>query len=445
MEAEHFESLYPAKTREKEIARILSFLKEGKSCQLIALPGVGRGNCMGFLAYNRNVRIHHLGEDGQFTYHFVLCNFSEMRNRSLFDVMKFLFLELSSSLHERNREEEFLFVDALFKDALSYHDELVLFQELKKAIDYLTLEKKLSVTFLLERFETYTNQVEPIFFSNLRSLRARAKYLVNFVFSTTRPLEDMLDNVTLADFYEFIADNHIYLPLFDVTGTMFRISYLEKLTKKILPEKLKQNILDLTAGHGKLTRLTLEHAFAQSTMPETITQQALLQIKTITGALTEIWEFLIPDEQQDLLAISIGSKDSISNEFLQKIGLIKETSIAIPLFDTFVQQKSQEKKRETITYNQTTNTIQKGQRVISDTLTQSEFRLLSLLLQHANEIVDKETMITSVWSDTKTQAGVSDQALDQLLFRLRKKIEDDPNKPVHIQTVKGRGIKFVLA
>ncbi|HEX7042540.1 MAG TPA: helix-turn-helix domain-containing protein, partial [Patescibacteria group bacterium] len=59
-----------------------------------------------------------------------------------------------------------------------------------------------------------------------------------------------------------------------------------------------------------------------------------------------------------------------------------------------------------------------------------------------DSVVDREQIIQAVWTDSKTYAGVSDQAVDQLIFRLRKKIEDDPNNPTHIQTVKGRGIKF---
>src|SRR5579863_5062220 len=121
-EVQYLESLYPSRAREEEIKQILSYIKEGNSCQLIALPGVGRGNLLGMLAYNKELRMHHLGEEGYLDYHFVLCNFSEIKNRPLFDVMKFLFLELSSSLHERRREEEFATVDALFKNALSYHD-----------------------------------------------------------------------------------------------------------------------------------------------------------------------------------------------------------------------------------------------------------------------------------------------------------------------------------
>ena len=75
MELEHFESLYPDTTRFAEIEKILSFIKEGNSCQVVSAAGVGRSNLLGLLSYNRNVRIKHLGET-QKNFHFVLLNFS---------------------------------------------------------------------------------------------------------------------------------------------------------------------------------------------------------------------------------------------------------------------------------------------------------------------------------------------------------------------------------
>ena len=58
-------------------------------------------------------------------------------------------------------------------------------------------------------------------------------------------------------------------------------------------------------------------------------------------------------------------------------------------------------------------------------------------------VVEKEEIINAVWKEAKTTLGVTDQALDQLIFRLRKKIENEPNKPENILTIKGRGFKFV--
>ena len=89
-----------------------------------------------------------------------------------------------------------------------------------------------------------------------------------------------------------------------------------------------------------------------------------------------------------------------------------------------------------------TGEILKGETVLSDKLTSLEYRLLKFMLENKNRVLGKEEIINAVWREAKTTLGVTDQALDQLIFRLRKKIEDDPNNPEHILTVKGRGFKF---
>lgn len=441
MEPDHLESLYPDTARQKEIEEMLSFIKDGQSCQLIAMPGVGRGNLLNLLAYNRSLRVAHLGKEDYLKYHFVLANFSEVKNRPLIDIMKFLFLELSSSLHERRFEEEFAAVDTMFKEALSYNDELVLFQGLKKAVEFMTLEKGITLVFLLERFETYVPLLTQDFFNNLRSIRNKAKYKFSVVFSVTRPLEDTLEPTLLADFYEFVADHHIYMSLLDTPGIEFRTSYLEKLTGRKISEEAIKSILSFTMGHGKLTRLALEIASSNASTPE-VTKKNLLSHKSIRRALFEIWNFLTPDEQNDVFAAIKG--DDTHNAFLQNIELIKNGEITIPLFALFVKDSLTEEIQEEqhILYNAQTNTITKGHSILSDTLTGSEFKLLRFFIERQETVVDREEIIQAVWTDNKTSAGVSDQAIDQLIFRLRKKIEDDPNNPVHIQTVKGRGTKF---
>src|SRR5205807_10091569 len=95
------------------------------------------------------------------------------------------------------------------------------------------------------------------------------------------------------------------------------------------------------------------------------------------------------------------------------------------------------------TYDEHTNTIRKGEIILSDQLTASEFRLLRYLLQNPDRIVERDELINVVWENIKSTAGITDQAVDQLVFRVRRKIEEDPNNPLHLVTVKGRGFKFV--
>jgi two-component system, OmpR family, response regulator RegX3 len=69
-----------------------------------------------------------------------------------------------------------------------------------------------------------------------------------------------------------------------------------------------------------------------------------------------------------------------------------------------------------------------------------EFELLQALLRRKGWLLTRDFLIEEVWGsdyfgDTKT--------LDVHVKRLRRKIEEDPHRPVHLLTVRGLGYKFV--
>ncbi len=463
----NFESLYPDTTRFDQIEQILRFVKEGKSCQVIGLPGAGRGNILGFLAYNKAIRQKHLG-DTLSSFHFVLVNFTELRKRSLYDTTKFFFLALLDSFRERKMQNIYDQVNAIFKESVAIHDELVLFHGLKRVIDLLAIEKQLTIVLLFDHFEEYIPMLTPEFFTNLRVLRNRAKYHFSVVFSVNRPLEETLEPTLFADFHEFFANHIVYLPLLDKPGIDFRIAYLEKITEKKIDKKLLENVLHLTGGHMKLTRVALETILATSsrhsgekqrddsrisnhderswTSQDDELSHFLLSQKTIHSALYEIWNYLTPAEQTHLAKRLFG-KEYLDEHttMLTQLHLLKDETVLIPLFETFVQTEFKDKQvgKESIVFDQNANDIKKGTAVLSDKLTSSEFKLLRFLIQNTEKVVERNDIVNAVWGDAKSTAGVTDQALDQLIFRLRKKIEDDPNNPTHLQTVKGRGFKFM--
>lgn len=457
IENSHFESLYPETTRFTEIERILTFVKEGNSCELVGIPGAGRSNIFGLLAYNKKIRLKHLGENQKW-FHFIPVDFSEIRKRPLSDAIKFLFLNLIDSLRQRQFEEEFKNTNGIFRASLNLKDELVLFQGLKRAIDYLAIEKELTVVFLFDRFEEYIPMLTPEFFSDLRILRNRAKYRFSVVFSLNRPLEELIEPALFADFYEYLAGHTMYLSLLDKPGLTFRKAYLEKVSGKTIEEALFKRILTATNGHAKLTKLSMEAVLArgqgesvkgkEQTSSSFLTlnaspfplSQFLLSQKTILGALYEIWYSLRPSEQYAILN-NTPRPDAL---YLEYIHIMHDKRITIPLFQAFVTTLIKTRvEKESISLDPHTGDVLKGATPISDELTTSEFRLLQFFLQNPDKIVSREEVIQAVWHDAKTTAGVSDQALDQLIFRLRRKIETDPNNPTHLQTVKGRGFRFV--
>lgn len=70
-----------------------------------------------------------------------------------------------------------------------------------------------------------------------------------------------------------------------------------------------------------------------------------------------------------------------------------------------------------------------------------QFRLLLLLSESHGRVITRSEVITSVWG-TRESVGVSDQALDALIRRLRERIaEIDPDFD-YILTVRGQGYRF---
>lgn len=439
-----FESLYPEDSWFDQLSQLIRFVKEGKSSQLIGAPGVGKYAIFGVLSYNHAVRVRHLGEM-QKAFHFVQVDFSEIKNRPLGDVMKMLFLALTDSLRDRKMMDCYNVINELFRNALTMQDELVMTEELKHAIETLVYEHKLTTVFLFERFEEYVPTVTSEFFTNLRVIRNRVKYHFAVVFSVNKPLEELVEPQILADFHDQFAGNIISMPIYDKESAAFRIHHIEEVSGKKIPQTIIDELMQLTGGHGKLMRTAVESYLVQGEGKPKNLQAFLLEQKTVQGALAEIWFSLSPVEQQCMSdPSSLEHKDSASLQYLAQIGLLKEGQITIPLLEAYITSNDSVSKSssEKIAYDEKTDQIIKGNLKLSDDLTSSEFILLRFLVLHSEEIVSRDQLIGVVWGENRSTAGVTDQALDQLLFRVRKKIEENPTDPAHIQTVKGRGVRF---
>jgi DNA-binding response OmpR family regulator len=70
-------------------------------------------------------------------------------------------------------------------------------------------------------------------------------------------------------------------------------------------------------------------------------------------------------------------------------------------------------------------------------LTATEFRLLHCLMDRASTVVPTRSLLREVWG--YDDAGARD-ALRVALYRLRRKLEDDPRSPQLLRTVPGVGL-----
>ena len=68
-----------------------------------------------------------------------------------------------------------------------------------------------------------------------------------------------------------------------------------------------------------------------------------------------------------------------------------------------------------------------------------EYRLLMTLANHAGQVLSRNQLLESIWDVSGD--FVNDNTLTVYIKRLREKIEDDPQNPVVIETVRGLGYR----
>lgn len=73
-------------------------------------------------------------------------------------------------------------------------------------------------------------------------------------------------------------------------------------------------------------------------------------------------------------------------------------------------------------------------------LTHFEFKLLHIFMQHPDQILSREQILTLIYENN--EKAVSDRTIDVHIKNLREKIKDKTPKD-YIQTVRGMGYKFV--
>jgi DNA-binding response OmpR family regulator len=74
-------------------------------------------------------------------------------------------------------------------------------------------------------------------------------------------------------------------------------------------------------------------------------------------------------------------------------------------------------------------------------LSNEQFRLLSYLYQRAGNVVSREELVQHVWPDAHTE-GVSEEALDALVRRVRERIVQAGGERTYIVTLRGQGFRL---
>ncbi|OGD83908.1 hypothetical protein A2165_00275 [Candidatus Curtissbacteria bacterium RBG_13_40_7] len=419
----NFESTFPNNYRRDEVKQILNSVLTGKFCQIVCVPGAGKATVLRLLAHNRSLLRFHLGEKEKST-RILYFNLLELTNYEQEQIAKLLLFTLNEKVTGSG-------------------DYLVLTKKLSEAVSKLVFQKQ-TLIFLFDHFDEYQNQLPRSFFHLLRKLRSIAKYQFAAAFATRRDLIELLDPEILKDFYDFFIGNTIYLQVRNNSATSFLFSQIEGVFKKKLSQADKKNILSVSGGHIKLTKVLTEIALREAIVFD---KETLLKTPIVKATLLEIWLALTAQEQQTLRSITQNeepAKETLENllrfDLIQKSG--HQYIFTIPLLKELILTAIPTQLQEKLTFDEKTKEIMKGTNIISDLLSPQEYRLLRFLIVSQGHIIHRDEIVKAVWPDALVLEGISDEAIDQLVYRLRKKTENDPNNPRHLQTIKGQGFRF---
>ena len=135
-------------------------------------------------------------------------------------------------------------------------------------------------------------------------------------------------------------------------------------------------------------------------------------------------------------AYNVGVSDYLTKPF--------NMDVLMALIENKVRYKLSNDKSETykfanMEHQPNTHTLIKNGKKVE--LTILENRILLYFLKNRNKVIHREELMMEVWG---YNADVNTRTLDMHIVRLRKKIEENPDSPQFLQTVRGIGYKFVL-
>jgi len=82
-----------------------------------------------------------------------------------------------------------------------------------------------------------------------------------------------------------------------------------------------------------------------------------------------------------------------------------------------------------------------NQQQVNPPLSAQQFKLLWMLYEKQGQVCSRADLVTTVWGEEQT-AGVSDQALDALIRRLRDRLAALDPSHQYIDTVRGHGVRL---
>jgi hypothetical protein len=253
------------------------------------------------------------------------------------------------------------------------------------------LESSGKLCLVMDRFDALPPPAQAVIYGGLRSLRDDHKYALTYIIAARQAVDPR------SELAELFYAHTIWLgPLSPEDARWSANSYANRAGLG-WDETILRGLIELSGGYPALLRAACE-AVADGCRLE---RDALLAHPTVCRRLEEFWA---------------------ANPSAEELRLSRLTGIPLLIQTEPCPEPAPESGLDT------------------SVLTSKELRLWEYLQAHPGEVCEKDALIQAVWPEDRIFLnGIRDDSLAQLIRRLRQKVDE----PHFIQTVPGRGYKYV--
>lgn len=439
---------YTLTYRAAEVRQVMDWIKAGQSGCLLGLRGAGKSNFMRFLL-RQDVRRHYLGH-GYADFILVPIDLLALTERTEWAVCELMLDRLLARLVPLGIEPETIKeMASLHQDVIRVRDPLTARRAVERCVNVLCQRPTHRLVLFFDEFDALFQALDPFLFRSLRAIRDAHKDQVSYIVVVTDELACQRADLTEVEhFYRLVSRNVCGLGPYDESDARQMIGYLASRRSLELSAGDTARLIDLCGGHAGLLKTIL--SLLSSVRPRNsleVIAPTLKDYPTVQAECRKVWDSLSKSEQAALRALSGGVRaDPQTLLRLKSKGLVREgrseASLFSPVFADFVRQQSS-LPVQGVVISRIPHRVQIGGRCI-DTLTELEFEMLCYLYEHRGQVCTKDGLIANVYRQQYDQmrGGVTDEALQTLIARLRAKIEPDSKRPLYIVTVRGEGYKF---
>jgi len=427
------EANYPISFRNEDAKALSEALKRHQSVELIGMKRVGISNFLRFFLYNPQVREEYLGSKKGETYLFIPIDYNSLIERERYPFWLLTFKRILDAVEHSDLPDELKsHIDKIFDTAIQYKETFFIVDGMRKALVELTKHKAIPVLFMI-RFDRLLDSVTPELFANLQGFYDACGEKLIYVFTSYQQLHylkpEVFDKHSMAVF-----SKPVYVQPADQEDMNIIFSTFEERYKLNIDQKVKKTLIDMSGGHVNYLQLSLIILNERIAAGEKISDilELIEHDERIELQSEELFSYLDKDDQDVLLSIVKGelkSANGTHDGYVWHTGMVVNSKqpprIFSPLFEKYVRSLSDDRSpSQEETY-----------------LTSKEHKLFTLLKDHLDEICERELILETVWAEYEA-IGVSDWAVDRLVARLRKKLQQ-MNSEFSIRTVRTRGFMLV--